>query len=99
MKIRAIPQNTLTAVVTLLQPYAPEITHTGLVAALRNAENDTTGGGSLRPMLTKHQAAEILGISTYTVIRMLRRGELRGSKIGQAWRVSGEHIAELAGEG
>jgi len=94
MKVRSIPANTLTATVTLLRPYCGELTETKLVAALRSADANAAPE-TPNPMLLVREAAAILRVSPWTVVRMLRAGSLRGQKIGQQWRVSAEHVGEL----
>lgn len=38
--------------------------------------------------LTTREAAELLGVSQQTVLRLARRGELPGRKVGWEWRFS-----------
>jgi excisionase family DNA binding protein len=48
---------------------------------------------------TVEEVAEILKVHTRTVYRMLDRGELRGFKVGTAWRISAEALeAFMRGE-
>ncbi len=51
--------------------------------------------------LTTQEAAEILKVSPQTVMSMVRRGQLRGKKIGvggvsSPWRIPKEDILEYA---
>jgi excisionase family DNA binding protein len=57
-----------------------------------------------REILTAEQAAELLQVSLRTVLQLARDAELRGQKVGRAWRfcrsdvlayVRGEHMADL----
>jgi excisionase family DNA binding protein len=41
---------------------------------------------SAREVLTAEQAAELLQVSLRTVLQLARDGELRGHKVGRAWR-------------
>lgn len=41
---------------------------------------------SVREILTAEQAADLLQVSTKTVLQLARDGELRGHKVGRAWR-------------
>jgi excisionase family DNA binding protein len=43
-------------------------------------------GSRDRDILTAEQVAELLQVSTKTVYRLAGRGELRGKKVGRAWR-------------
>jgi excisionase family DNA binding protein len=37
-------------------------------------------------VLTTEEAAELLRVSTKTVLALVRRGDLPGEKVGRAWR-------------
>lgn len=56
----------------------------------------------LEPMLTVDQVAELLQVNPETVRRMLRRGELRGRRLGgtkAGWRIPTAAVrAYMAGE-
>ena len=41
---------------------------------------------SVREILTAEQAADLLQVSTKTVLQLARDNELRGHKVGRAWR-------------
>ena len=41
---------------------------------------------SVREILTAEQAADLLQVSTKTVLQLARDSELRGHKVGRAWR-------------
>jgi excisionase family DNA binding protein len=48
---------------------------------------------------TVDEVADILKVHTRTIYRMLERGEMRGFKVGTAWRVSQESLdAFMRGE-
>lgn len=48
--------------------------------------------------MTSNSAAEALGVSTSTVLRMVRADELVGEKIGQRWLIRAERVQALADE-
>lgn len=45
------------------------------------------GGPKPGPFMTPTEAAAWLGVDRQTVYRMLRRGDIRGVKVGSAWRI------------
>ncbi len=52
--------------------------------------------------LTSQEAAEILRVTPATVMNMIKRGQLRGKKIGvggvsSPWRIPQEDVLEYAG--
>lgn len=49
-----------------------------------------------RKCLTAKEAAQILGgrANRETVIRLIQRGEMRGKKLGQEWRILPEWVYE-----
>ena len=94
MKIRAISENILGAVVALLAPSCPDLTPTALVSALRTYEPEAPAPAA--PMLTKHDAARLLRVTHYTIVRMLKEGTLPGVKIRGQWRVPAEAVRKLA---
>lgn len=50
-------------------------------------------------LYTVEEAAEHLGVSMVTVGRWLRSGNLRGVKVGRAWRVPESALDEVAQRG
>lgn len=44
-------------------------------------------------LLTPHQVAERFQIDVRTVTQLLRKGHLRGFKVGKEWRVSAPDLA------
>ena len=57
----------------------------------------------MREILTAEQAADLLQVSTRTILQLARDGGLPGQKVGRAWRfcrvdvlayVSGERLVE-----
>jgi len=45
-------------------------------------------------MLDLQETAKRLGVSRVTVYRLVRKGQLRAHRVGKAWRVAEEAIAE-----
>ncbi|HAP37810.1 hypothetical protein A2574_00680 [Candidatus Shapirobacteria bacterium RIFOXYD1_FULL_38_32] len=45
--------------------------------------------------LTINEAAEKLKLAKVTIYRMARRGQLPAVKLGKAWRISSQKLAEL----
>jgi len=97
VKLRTIPTNTLTGVCALLQPYAPDLSPSGLVAALKAHDEDGRATGARTPqMLSLKEAAAALNVSRDTVLRMVGRKRIGASKIGRQWRVPLTEIQVLA---
>ena len=77
METKTITPAVIAAAAGLLQPFAPELTPTGLVAAIKayspsgkKQKNDD------RP-LTRREAAELLQVSLNTVTKYMKTGKLR----------------------
>ncbi len=52
-----------------------------------------------REILTPEQTSELLQVSTRTVLQLAREGEIRGHKVGRAWRFCREDVlAYVRGE-
>lgn len=52
-----------------------------------------------REVLTAEQAADLLQVSLRTVLQLARDGELRGHKVGRAWRFCrADVVAYVRGE-
>lgn len=83
MQVKTPDQRTMQAVVTLLSPYCSELSPTTLVEALRSYD---TRDEDIPKYLTKHEAARMLGLSWYTVVRMAKQGSLPAKKVGRQWR-------------
>jgi excisionase family DNA binding protein len=43
-------------------------------------------------VLTPQQVADQLQVTTQTVVRWLRKGQLKGSKLGRLWRITEEDV-------
>jgi excisionase family DNA binding protein len=100
MKLDKIPAPLLTANVSMLAPYAPGLTPTGLVEALRAYGEPPASRGSRNDpparMLSLDEAAAVLGVSTCTTRRMVKDGRLPGKRVGGQWRVPMGAIKALA---
>lgn len=94
MKVKRIPQNQLTAAVALLSPHIPELSASNLVDALDSYQpNDPA-----RPQYVgKNEAARMLGVSWYTVIRWAKAGEIPGAKkFGRQWRFDPDKLLAMS---
>jgi excisionase family DNA binding protein len=47
---------------------------------------------ALDRVLTPQQVAERLQVTVQTVVRWLRKGQLKGSKLGRLWRITEEDV-------
>jgi len=54
---------------------------------------------TLPELMTIRQVAEYLQVSISTVRRMLADGRLSGIKVGRAWRIPREAVAQLLADG
>ncbi len=73
----------LTAATSLLQPYAPDLSPTALVRAIKAYKSETTteaNNAISRPM-TRKEVAELLGCSLQTVVRYMNDGKLQRIKL------------------
>ncbi|MFH1150536.1 MAG: helix-turn-helix domain-containing protein [Actinomycetota bacterium] len=52
---------------------------------------------SVKDILTVNDAAELLGVSPYTVRKHARQGLIPGRKIGKEWRFSHDSLLEWLG--
>jgi len=77
-----VPAAILTATTGMLQPYAPEITPTALVEALK-AYNGTTPENLNSSFMTREEAAVLLKVTKKTVDNWISEGVLEGRKIGK----------------
>jgi excisionase family DNA binding protein len=60
-----------------------------------NAPLDELANKIQRMALTRHEVAELFGVSLGSVDRMLKRGTLRAVRIGQLVRIPRESCEEL----
>lgn len=99
MKLRTIPAEVLSAYVAGLSAYVPDITPTRLVAALRGYEPEGEAralSATPAPMLSLVEAAQCLGVSRDTVLRMVKDERLPGRKVGTLWRIPAAAVKALA---
>jgi len=47
------------------------------------------------PLLTSRQAAKLLNLPTYRVVRMIHRNELLAFKVGSHWRIPRIEVNKL----
>ncbi len=52
-----------------------------------------------KEVLDVEEAAELLGVSVWTVRDAASKGELPGRKVGRAWRFSRQALLDWLGEG
>ena len=92
---RLLPEEIATAAVSLLRPYAPELTATGLVEALTHSE-PPPAEPTFRKPLTRREAAEILQVSVNSINRYIRSGLLKAHRVGQRLiRIDPRSLEEL----
>ncbi len=85
MRVKNIPENALAATMALLAPYCPELSPTGLIQALR--DHNATPTPKSNRLLTKHEAAELLGLSWFRLIELARAGKIPAVKMNNTrWR-------------
>lgn len=73
-----VPPAVLTAATGLLQPYAPDLTPSALVKAIKAYKADPTADPDrIEKPLTRRQVAALLGCSLQTVNRYMNDGRLR----------------------
>lgn len=91
-------KETLAGVVTLLQPAVPDLTATGLVAALKAYDPDSPESRIEKApqFADKKTAADLLQVSTFTVQRMIDDGTLRATKVRGQWRIPLATIEDIA---
>ena len=99
MRTRVVPPEVLAAASGLLAPFYQGLSPTDLHEALSGLNR--ADSSPVRPMLTKDQAARLLGLSPFTVIRMARAGKLPATRPnGGPWRFPADAVHRLArGEG
>lgn len=87
-----IPQPIADAIITMLRPYAPEVTYDSLQEAiLSKPEKQETP----EKLLTRKEASTMLHISIPTIDRMLRDKELAYRKIRRAVRIPLSAVEQL----
>ena len=69
------------AATAMLSPYVPEISPTGLIAALREYRANSVQQAQDKPY-TRREVAELFGLSVQTIHRMMNAGKLRRIHVG-----------------
>ncbi len=88
---RSIPSQILQSATGLLAPYFPELTPTKLVKAMKSVQCNS--GDRREPLMPKKEAARLLGVSIYTVQRMIHDGKLKGVRLNNGyWKVHPESV-------
>ncbi len=52
----------------------------------------------IEKMLSAQEVADKMGVSIQTIIRLLKSGDLNGSKVGIQWRIAPSAVLEWLGE-
>ncbi len=99
MKVKAVPEAILNPLVTMLQPYAPEITPTKFIKALTNYNEDTTASqqATSKKLMTLQELQDMAGVSYPTILRHVKEGRLTVVKVGRASRVKPEEANRYLG--
>lgn len=71
----------LAAATGMLQPYIPDLSPQGLIAALKTYEAANTRRDATTKPLTRQEAAALLSVSVNTINRYMNLGYLRRVKI------------------
>lgn len=83
------------AATAMLSPYVPEISPTGLIAALKEYNVKESKAAEEKPY-TRAEVANLLGLSTQTINRMLNRGTLKRIHVGlRAVRIAPESVRAI----
>lgn len=89
MNTQAIPEVITTAAVSILLPYCPGLTPAKLASAIQiQPEAEKT-----ERLLTRKEAASALAISTVTLDRMIKAGELEARRIRGSVRIPQSAVA------
>ena len=90
-----VPDPILSAAVTLLKPYAPEITVKTLTHALNPPKAAAPVQAAMEKPMTRREAAEFLKVSLETVKRLMRAGKIRAARIGHSVRIDPRSVRAL----
>ena len=52
------------------------------------------GLDNLPDIITRQQLAEILKVNQMTIFRALKKGELKGFKVGKKWRIEKKEVLQ-----
>lgn len=90
-----ITERDLKLATEILQEACPQLSESKLVQALKNYNDGREEKRESGRMIDKNEAAGKLGVSTFTVVRMLKSGRLPGKKIGRQWRIPSDKLDEV----
>lgn len=67
--------------------------------SMGNYDKTITSGdyGTLPPVLSTHEAAQVLRVCDSMAGKLCRSGKLRAVKVGKNWRVNRDALLEFAG--
>lgn len=84
-----IPRPVLAAALGLLQPYAPDLTATALVAALTtpHAPAESCGTAADLQLLTVADVCHLSGFCRLTIQRLVKSGRLPAVRVGRRLRI------------
>lgn len=95
-----IPPAILAAATGMLQPFIPELTPQGLLAALKSHDAGQPAAAIAEKPLTRKEAAALLSVSLNSVNRYMNTGLLRRVKIGpRVVRIDPASVRELLDNG
>ena len=90
----------LAAATGMLQPFIPELTPQGLLAALKSHDAGQPAAAIPEKPLSRKEAAALLAVSLNTVNRYMNTGLLRRIKIGpRVVRIDPASVRELLNSG
>ncbi|WP_294508145.1 helix-turn-helix domain-containing protein [uncultured Victivallis sp.] len=90
----------LAAATGMLQPFIPELTPQGLLAALKSHDAGQPAASIAEKPLTRKEAAALLSVSLNSVNRYMNTGLLRRVKIGpRVVRIDPASVRELLDNG
>lgn len=90
----------LAAATGMLQPFIPELTPQGLLAALKSHDAGQPAAAIAEKPLTRKEAAALLSVSLNSVNRYMNTGLLRRVKIGpRVVRIDPASVRELLDNG
>ena len=95
MKVNRLPENAIVATLAMLGPHVPELSAQNLLLALREFDPHRKEKATT-VWLSKHEAADALGVSWFTLVRWAKTGKIPAKKFGDSWRFDS---ATIRGEG
>lgn len=100
MKVKEeINEQVIAAAVSMLQPYAPDLTPTSLIEALENHNSAVSNTPKVEKPMTRQEVSKLLGVSLVTINRYLNSDKLRRIKLsGRTVRIDPESIRKFIGQ-